>query len=195
MKNLPLVLASSSVYRAELLKKLNLKFQCFSPEIDESVAKNESPDALVKRLAFTKAFAVSSHFSSSLIIGSDQVCVINGDILGKPHTKEKAFEQLKAASGNCITFYTGICLYNSHTQKAQTDIELFKVHFRQLTDQEIINYIQLENPLDCAGSFKSEGLGISLFSALEGKDPNTLIGLPLIRLCQMLRAEGIDPLN
>ena len=195
MKNLPLVLASSSVYRAELLKKLNLKFQCFSPEIDESVAKNESPDALVKRLAFTKAFAVSSHFSSSLIIGSDQVCVINGDILGKPHTKEKAFEQLKAASGNCITFYTGICLYNSHTQKAQTDIELFKVHFRQLTDQEIINYIQLENPLDCAGSFKSEGLGISLFSALEGRDPNTLIGLPLIRLCDMLRAEGINPLE
>lgn len=133
-------------------------------------------------------------FPDALIIGSDQVCVIDGKILGKPGSEEKAIEQLKAAAGKHVTFYTGLTLLNSATGFAQTDVEPFHVYFRSLSEEEITRYVQRERPLDCAGSFKCESLGIALFDKLEGRDPNTLVGLPLIRLCEMLRAEGIDVL-
>jgi MAF protein len=126
-----------------------------------------------------------------LIIGSDQVCVLDGEITGKPHTEENARRQLRKASGTIVTFYTGLALYNSATGHLQTECEPFDVHFRHLSDKEIEGYVRKENPLQCAGSFKSEGLGITLFERLEGRDPNTLVGLPLIALCQMLRRETI----
>ena len=129
-----------------------------------------------------------------LIIGSDQVCVLDGEITGKPHTEENARRQLRKASGSIITFYTGLALYNSASGHLQTECEPFDVHFRHLSDKEIEGYVRKENPLQCAGSFKSEGLGITLFERLEGRDPNTLVGLPLIALCQMLRRENYNPL-
>ncbi|RXJ74899.1 septum formation inhibitor Maf [Veronia nyctiphanis] len=189
-----LILASGSKYRAELLGKLSLPFTTHSPDIDETPLKNESAQTLVKRLAETKARACEDVSSNALIIGSDQVCVIDGLILGKPHTDEKAIKQLLAASGKKVTFYTGLCLYNTSSQRAHLDVEAFHVHFRFLSQEEIETYVKLEQPLDCAGSFKSEGLGISLFERLEGRDPNTLIGLPLIRLLEMLKDEGVSPL-
>jgi MAF protein len=129
-----------------------------------------------------------------LIIGSDQVCVLDGEITGKPHSEENARLQLRKASGTIVTFYTGLALYNSANGHLQTECEPFDVHFRHLSDQEIDNYVRKERPLHCAGSFKSEGLGITLFERLEGRDPNALVGLPLIALCQMLRREGCNPL-
>ncbi|PKF50344.1 Maf family protein [Enterovibrio nigricans] len=185
------VLASGSKYRQSLLQKLDFPFETCSPDIDESRIEGESAEDLVKRLSLEKAKACVSSFPNALIIGSDQVCVIEGKILGKPHTIENAVSQLKAASGKHVTFYTGLTLLNSGTGQAQTDIEPFHVHFRDLNDQEIKRYVERERPLDCAGSFKCESLGIALFNRLEGRDPNTLVGLPLIRLCEMLKEEGM----
>lgn len=132
---------------------------------------------------------------SHLIIGSDQICVLDGEITGKPLTEENARQQLLKARGNIVTFYTGLALYNSATGHLQTEVEPFDVHFRHLSEAEIDDYLRKERPLHCAGSFKSEGLGIALFERLEGRDPNTLVGLPLIALCQMLRREEMNPLN
>ncbi len=146
------------------------------------------------RLAQLKAQALAERFPNHLIIGSDQVCMLEGEITGKPHTEENARLQLKKASGNVVTFYTGLALYNSANGHLQTECEPFDVHFRHLSEQEILTYIRKENPLNCAGSFKSEGLGIALFDRLEGRDPNTLVGLPLIALCKMLRRENHNPL-
>lgn len=190
----PLLLASSSPFRKELLEKLCLPFDSASPDINETPLFNESPEQYVKRLAEEKSKALASEYSEHIIIGSDQCAVINGKIIGKPHTHENAIEQLKNASGSCVTFYTGLALFNAQTNSIQSSVECFKVHFRDLTDQEIDRYLKIETPYKCAGSFKSEGLGISLFEKLEGDDPNTLIGLPLIRLLEMLRAEKISPL-
>lgn len=189
-----IVLASGSKYRQQLLQKLEIPFSFHSPDIDESAKENESPIDLVKRLSLEKACASQHAYPNALIIGSDQVCVIDGKILGKPGTEKKAVEQLKAASGKHVTFYTGLTLLNSSSGLAQTDVEPFHVHFRVLSENEIRRYVQKEQPLDCAGSFKCESLGIALFEKLEGRDPNTLVGLPLIRLCEMLRAEGVDVL-
>lgn len=186
-----LVLASSSPFRRELLDKLNLQYSHSSPDIDETPLTNESPQALVERLSVNKAQAVAERYPDALIIGSDQVAVIDGKIVGKPHTPEKAFEQLRAASGNKITFYTGLTLFNSRNGNTQSEVVPFHVHFRELSDSMIRNYVAAESPLNCAGSFKSEGLGIALFERLEGEDPNTLIGLPLIRLIRMLENEEI----
>ncbi|USH03598.1 Maf-like protein [Grimontia kaedaensis] len=194
MNKQTIVLASGSKYRQALLKKLALPFITHSPDIDESAKENESPTDLVKRLSLEKALACRDAHPGSIIIGSDQVCVIDGKILGKPHTEAKAIEQLKAASGKHVTFYTGLTLLNAESGDAQTDLEPFHVHFRHLNEEEITRYVQKEQPLDCAGSFKCEGLGIALFNKLEGRDPNTLVGLPLIRLCEMLREEGIEVL-
>lgn len=190
-----LILASTSPYRRLLLEKLDIPFTCASPEVDELPLPAETPRHLVLRLAQAKAQALAERFPHHLIIGSDQVCVLDGEITGKPHTEENARKQLKKASGNIVTFYTGLALYNSVNGQLQTECEPFDVHFRHLTEQEINHYVQKESPLNCAGSFKSEGLGIALFERLEGRDPNTLVGLPLIALCQMLRREGFNPLS
>ncbi|EPS4513644.1 Maf family protein [Klebsiella aerogenes] len=189
-----LLLASTSPWRRMLLEKLTLPFECAAPEVDETPQPGESARQLVVRLAQAKAQALASRFPQHLIIGSDQVCVLDGEITGKPHTKENAHRQLRKASGTIVTFYTGLALYNSANGHLQTECEPFDVHFRHLSDQEIEAYIRKENPLQCAGSFKSEGLGITLFERLEGRDPNSLVGLPLIALCQMLRREGFNPL-
>lgn len=190
-----LILASTSVYRQALLKKLALPFICISPEVDETPLAEESAQELVIRLAMNKALAVAEKNPNSLVIGSDQVCLLNHKITGKPLNRENAIAQLTQASGQCVTFYTGLCLYNGNTGNADTICEVFKVHFRHLTNAEIEAYVDKEQPLYCAGSFKSEGLGIALFERLEGRDPNTLIGLPLIALNEMLIRNGVNPLT
>ncbi|MFP3874329.1 MAG: Maf family protein, partial [Thiohalophilus sp.] len=177
-----LVLASTSPFRKAILEKFGVPFETASPKVDETAQAGESAGQLVRRLAEAKARAVAEQFPEALIIGSDQVAVIDNTILGKPGSHDRAIEQLRAASGQTVTFLTGLCLYNSRTGHAQCDVLPFKVHFRQLDDSQIENYLQKEQPYNCAGSFKSEGLGIALFDKLEGDDPNTLIGLPLIRL-------------
>lgn len=190
----PLVLASTSPYRKALLQRLGLPFETASPAADETPLPGETPDQLVRRLAEAKARAVAKQFPDALIIGSDQVAVLEGAILGKPGTHAAAMAQLRAASGKRVSFRTGLCLLNSGTGGAQVEVVSFDVCFRELTGEQIESYLRKEMPYDCAGSFKSEGLGIALFQRLEGDDPNALIGLPLIRLIAMLEAEGIDVL-
>ncbi|ODC02987.1 septum formation protein Maf [Terasakiispira papahanaumokuakeensis] len=208
----PLILASGSIYRQQLLQKLRLPFVTASPDIDETPLANETPSALVKRLAWHKAAAVAEQHPDALVIGSDQVCIAddspqdpanpmvkkvdekNATILGKPGTPERAVAQLMALNGRRITLLTGLCLFDSASLEAHTIVEPFTVHFRTLSRAEIEHYVALEQPLDCAGSFKAEGLGITLFERLEGDDPNTLIGLPLIRLTQLLQKMGVNPL-
>ncbi len=187
-----IVLASSSPYRAELLAKLGLEFETTSPDVDESPHPGESPEELVARLAQAKAEAVAAHHPDALIIASDQVAVLDGAILGKPGNHSNACRQLKAASGRRVTFLTSLALLNSHSGEIQREVVPFSVHFRPLTEQQIENYLNIEQPYHCAGSFKSEGLGIALFEKLEGDDPNTLIGLPLIRLIKMLERESVN---
>nr|WP_318382035.1 nucleoside triphosphate pyrophosphatase [uncultured Enterobacter sp.] len=190
-----LVLASTSSYRRALLEKLGVPFQCAAPDVDETAQPGEAPRHLVLRLAQAKAQSLAERYPQHLLIGSDQVCVLDGEITGKPHTEENAIAQLMKARGNIVTFYTGLALYNSANGHLQTECEPFDVHFRHLSEQEIVDYVRRERPLNCAGSFKSEGLGIALFDKLDGRDPNTLVGLPLIALCQMLRREGVNPLT
>jgi len=189
-----LVLGSTSPFRKEILAKLNLPFKCAKPNIDETALVNETPQALVKRLAIEKAQAVANEFTTALIIGSDQVAVCNGDILGKPHTFENGVKQLTKFSGKAVTFYTGLCVLNSEKKTHKALVEPFVVHFNKLSQAEIENYLKTEQPYNCAGSFKSEGLGICLFKKLEGDDPNTLIGLPLIKLVSLLKDHGVDVL-
>lgn len=185
-----LVLASTSPYRRELLSRLGVDFTASAPNVDESRLPGESPKQLVRRLAESKARAVASEYPSALIIGSDQVAVLGDQILGKPGDHATAIKQLAAASGRRVTFYTGLCLYNSATDRCQVDVVPYMVEFRALNAQKIENYLRREQPYNCAGSFKSEGLGITLFRRMEGEDPNALIGLPLIRLIDMLEQEG-----
>ncbi len=178
-----------------LLEKLGIPSECAAPEVDETPQPGESPRHLVTRLAKEKAQSLAVRYPAHLIIGSDQVCVLDGEITGKPHTEENACQQLLRARGSIVTFYTGLALYNSASGHLQTECEPFDVHFRHLSEQEIMDYVRRERPLNCAGSFKSEGLGIALFDKLDGRDPNTLVGLPLIALCQMLRREECNPLT
>lgn len=178
-----------------LLEKLGIPFECAAPEVDETPQPGESPRHLVTRLAKEKAQSLAVRYPAHLIIGSDQVCVLGGEITGKPHTEENASQQLLRARGSIVTFYTGLALYNSASGHLQTECEPFDVHFRHLSEEEIMDYVRRERPLNCAGSFKSEGLGIALFDKLDGRDPNTLVGLPLIALCQMLRREECNPLT
>lgn len=191
----PIILGSSSPYRSELLAKLKLPFSTASPNIDESPLVGESPAQLVLRLAENKARKVAESNLSALVIGSDQVAILDGEIVGKPGTAENAIKQLLAASGKTVTFLTGLALYNAANQQMQSIVEPFEVNFRSLSETQIRRYVDLEQPFDCAGSFKSEGLGISLFSELRGSDPNSLIGLPLIRLTDMLAAQGVNVLG
>lgn len=189
---LPLVLASSSVYRRELLAKLGLAFEHASPNIDESALAHEAPAAQVERLAIAKAQALAVRFPQALIIGSDQMAIgPDGVALGKPHTADKAVAQLLSMSARRVTFVTGLCLLNSASGRVQSLCESYVVQFRALSAAQIERYVAAEQPLDCAGSFKSEGFGITLFQAFEGRDPNSLIGLPLMALVELLAQEGI----
>jgi len=190
----PLVLASTSTFRQALLERLGLPFTTAAPEVDETRRPEEPPQVLVLRLAESKARAVAPGHPGSLIIGSDQVACIEGQVLGKPGGRDAAIAQLQQASGKTVVFHTGLCLLNSSTGRAQTLVEPFRVHFRPLTLERITGYLDREQPYNCAGSFKSEGLGIALFERLEGEDPSALIGLPLIRLVTLLESEGLDPL-
>ncbi|MFQ2589605.1 Maf family protein [Aeromonas caviae] len=186
-----LILASTSSYRKTLLEKLGQPFHCAAPQVDETAQHGETAEALVNRLAFAKASAVAADRDQGLIIGSDQVCVCDGQILGKPGTVEKAVEQLLQAQGKRVTFYTGLCVINAANGHAEQLVEPFTVHFRSLDEAAIRRYVEAERPLDCAGSFKCEGMGIVLFKALEGRDPNALVGLPLIGLVDLLGRHGL----
>jgi MAF protein len=190
-----LLLASSSPYRRELLSRLRLPFDCASPDIDETPQAGEAPEMLAVRLAAGKARALAATHPTSLIIGSDQVAALpDGTILSKPGNHERATRQLRQSSGQCVQFFTGLALLDARTQTLKTHCERFDAHFRALSPEEIESYLRKEQPYDCAGSFKMEGLGITLFSSLEGRDPNSLVGLPLIALTDLLREFGINPL-
>ena len=186
-----LVLASSSSYRKELLSRLPLSFECFSPDIDETPNTGESARQLVTRLSLEKAKKVAELYPDALIIGSDQAAVLEGQILGRPGSVQKALTQLRAANGKKLEFLTGLCLYNAATGQYQLDSIPFEVSFRELSDESLKRYIELEMPLNCAGSFKWEKLGIALFSKMQGEDVTALQGLPLIRLIAMLEKEGM----
>ena len=186
-----LILASTSPFRKTLLQRLRIPFMTASPDIDETPLKNETPKNYVKRLSLEKARTIAKQYPHSLIIGSDQCATLKGIIRGKPDHHQNAVQQLRESSGERVTFLTGLCLYDSHTNEYQLDLIPFYVDFRKLTEAEIEAYLQAEQPYSCAGSFKSEGLGISLFKRLKGDDPTALIGLPLIRLSSMLRNKGV----
>ena len=188
--SLPLILASTSPFRKELLQRLGITFTTAAPDVDESPLAGETPDALVRRLSAAKARAIGQS-RKGLIIGSDQVATTGSDILGKPGTHARAAEQLRGLSGRLVTFHTGLCLLNSITDAAQVDVIPFRVQFRQLDEGQIARYLQADQPYNCAGSFKSEGLGITLFEHMDGDDPTALIGLPLIRLTTMLASAGL----
>lgn len=185
-----IILASSSPYRQQLLSRLNLPFRCQSPAIDESPLLDEAPEALAIRLSLQKAQAVYQNNPEALIIASDQVAVCHGRIIGKPGSRERAIEQLQQASAQPVTFLTGLCLMGKGLVTPRLATIPYTVHFRPLSLQEITRYIEADQPLDCAGSFKWERLGISLFARMEGDDPTALEGLPLITLCQWLREQG-----
>ena len=189
-----LVLASTSPFRKELLDRLQLPYDTDSPDIDETPVAGESIDDMVMRLAEAKARAVAERHPNALIIGSDQSAELNGRVLTKSGGFDRAFEQLRAASGQTVVFHTGLCLLNSRTGDAQLEAVPYTVQFRPLSDQQIRSYLEREQPYNCAGSFKSEALGIALFERFEGEDPNALVGLPLIKLVDMLNLEGLGPL-
>lgn len=200
MSNTPvsvkLVLGSTSPFRRELLERLHLDFETAAPEIDETPLPDEAPDEMVQRLARLKAESVARGIEGpALVIGSDQCAVLGDQVLGKPHTHENAVRQLRASSGNTVTFHTGLCLLDTRTGEAPTEDVIFEVGFRELSDEEIESYLRIEKPYNCAGSFKSEALGVALFSRMRGDDPSALIGLPLIRLLALLRQAGINPLT
>ena len=185
-----LILGSSSPFRKMLLERLMLPFETANPNIDESAHAGETPIELVERLAIEKAQAVAKNHSDSLIIGSDQVALHGNDVVGKPHTHQRAVEQLRSASGKKITLYTGLALLNSDSGNIQSEVIPFTVHFKKLSEQVIESYLRKEKPYNCAGSVKSEGLGVALMERFDGDDPNALIGLPLIRLVAMLEKEN-----
>lgn len=195
MSSPPLILASTSPFRRALLDRLGLAFTCVAPGIDETPAHGETPQVLVMRLAEAKARAVAASHPDALIIGSDQIACLDDNILGKPGDRERAIAQLEQCSGREVLFHTGLCVLDAARDHAEIFVEPFRVHFRSLSRAQIEGYVNREQPFDCAGSFKSEGLGIVLFDRLEGEDPNTLIGLPLIRLVRLLEAHGLDPLR
>jgi len=187
-----LVLASTSIYRSELLKRLQIPFVTAAPNVDETPLQGETACTTSLRLAQQKAHAVAKDFPDALIIGSDQVAVLDGLQLGKPLNHDNAVLQLRAMRGKTTRFYTALTLLNSKTGKAQTEVAENSVTLRDLSDGEIESYLRKEQPYHCAGSAKSEGLGIALMSAIQGDDPNALIGLPLILLIAMLRREDVE---
>lgn len=186
-----LVLASSSAHRRALLDRLLIPYEVCAPGIDETRQPGEPPEAYVARLSREKAAAVAARFPKALIIGSDQTAVLDGEVIGKPGDFDNARAQLLRASGRAVSFLTGLTLLDARDGKTQTEVVPFRVHFRQLEPEAVDRYLARERPFDCAGSFKSEGLGISLFERLEGDDPTALIGLPLIRLVSLLARAGV----
>ena len=189
-----LVLASTSPYRKQLLERLGIDFIAAAPRVDEARLPGEPPETLVRRLAEAKARAVAVRHPDALIIGSDQVALLCGEIVGKPGSHEQAMFQLRRASGSRVVFLTGLCLLHSDSGRCEVDVARYSVVFRQLTDTQIEGYLRREKPYDCAGSFKSEGLGVALFERMEGDDPSALIGLPLILLTRMLERAGMPVL-
>lgn len=186
-----LVLASGSAGRRQLLQRLQLPFRVIVPGIEESRRTGESPRSLAERLSREKALAVTGGLAGGLVIGSDQVADCDGELLGKPGTRERAIAQLLQASGRAVTFWTGLALANAGTGVVHSTVVRCDVHFRELSPGEIARYVDADQPLECAGSFRAESLGTVLFRRLETDDPTSLVGLPLIALCKMLRAEGI----
>lgn len=189
-----IVLASTSKYRQQLLKRLQLAFVSDKAETDETPLAKESSLELSRRLSLAKAKNLSDKYPQHLIIGSDQCASIKGEFLSKPGDFETAFAQLSRCSEQGVEFHTSVCLYNSQSDTHQISTDITRVQFRKLSNAEIRRYLEIEQPYDCAGSFKCEGLGISLFQSIDNQDPNALIGLPLIELSRMLREEGINPL-
>lgn len=192
---LSLILGSSSRYRGELLSRLRLAFDVQTPDVDETPAPREAPAALASRLALAKALDVSRRFPQAIVIGSDQVADLNGSPLGKPGTHERAVAQLRAMSGQTVVFQTAVAVVHAAAGFSGQALVPVTVRFRHLSDHEIEQYLQAERPYDCAGSAKSEGLGIALLEAIESNDPTALVGLPLIRTCELLRQAGLDPLK
>ena len=186
-----LVLGSTSRYRRELLKRLHLPFEVASPEVDETANAGESPRELALRLALAKALAVARRFPAAVVIGSDQVADLDGIALGKPGTHDRAVDQLRRMRGQSVVFQTAVAVVCRETGFEQVALAPVRVRFRDLADDEIEAYLRLEQPYDCAGSAKSEGLGIALLDAIDSDDPTALVGLPLIRTCRMLRAAGV----
>ncbi len=189
-----LILASTSRYRRELLERLRLPFEVESPQVDETAQPGETPAALARRLALAKAQAVAERRPGAVVIGSEQVADLDGQPIGKPGTHERAVAQLRAMSGRSVVFQTAVAVVRRETGFAQCALAPVTVRFRELSDAEIEHYLRTEQPYDCAGSAKSEALGIALLSRLESDDPTALVGLPLIRTCELLRRAGIDPL-
>jgi septum formation protein len=187
-----LILASTSRYRRELLTRLRLPFDVHSPDVDETPLPGETPRALAQRLALAKAHAVAARFPEAIVIGSDQVADLAGEPLGKPGDHTRATAQLQRMRGQTLVFQTAIAVVCAATGFEQNDIAAVRVVFRQLSDSAIENYLRAEQPYDCAGSAKSEGLGIALLEAIDSDDPTALVGLPLIRTCRMLRAAGLE---
>ena len=190
----PLILGSTSRYRRELLQRLHWPFEVVSPEVDETPLPGEAPAALAVRLALAKAQAIARQRPDAVVIGSDQVADLNGQPIGKPGNHERATAQLRSLSGQCAVFQTAVSVVHAAAGFAQTLLAPVKVQFRVLSDAEIENYLRLEQPYDCAGSAKCETLGIALLASIDSDDPTALIGLPLIRTCDLLRAAGINPL-
>ncbi|MEO8656008.1 MAG: Maf family nucleotide pyrophosphatase [Ramlibacter sp.] len=190
----PIVLGSTSRYRAELLSRLKLDFDVVAPDVDESARPGERPHELARRLALAKARAVAVRFPEAVVIGSDQVADLAGEPLGKPGSHEKATDQLRLMRGRTVVFQTAVAVVCAATGFEQLDLAPVKVRFRQLPDAEIEAYLQAERPYDCAGSARSEGLGIALLESIDSDDPTALVGLPLIRTCRMLRAAGVKVL-
>ena len=187
-----LILASSSIYRQELLTRLQLPFSCVAPDVDESPLENELPQETALRLAQVKAKKVGLTHPRALIIGCDQVATLDNIQLGKPLTHDKATAQLRLMRGREVVFHSALCLYNPITMNMQAEVVPYVVTFRDLTDAQIENYLIKEQPYQCAGSAKSEGLGIAIIEKMMGEDPNALIGLPLIKLVSMLQNEGVN---
>ena len=190
-----LILGSTSVYRRELLARLRLPFEVHAPHVDETPLPGEAPAALAQRLALAKAHAVARLHPEAVVIGSDQVADLDGQPIGKPGTHERAVAQLRSMSGRSVVFQTAVAVVCARTTYVGTALAPVKVRFRELSDEEIELYLRAEQPYDCAGSAKSETLGIALLDAIESDDPTALVGLPLIRTCALLRAAGIDPLT
>jgi len=191
-----LVLASTSRYRRELLTRLTDRFRCVAPQVDETAHPGEAPAALAARLAEAKARAVATACPHALVLGSDQVADLDGRIFGKPGSVAAAIEQLRACAGRELLFHTALCLIDNrgHAAQAHAAIDTTRVRLRRLDVEEITRYVEREQPLDCAGSFKAEGLGIALFERIDSSDPTALIGLPLIALCRLLRNCGVHAL-
>jgi septum formation protein len=191
----PLILGSTSRYRRELLERLRVPFDVVSPDVDETPLPGEAPQALATRLALAKAKAVAALHPNAVVIGSDQVADLNSEPLGKPGTHERAVLQLQRMRGQTVVFQTAVSVVCVESQFEQTELAQIKVRFRELSDTEIEAYLRAEEPYDCAGSAKSEGLGIALLDAIDNDDPTALIGLPMIRTARLLRAAGIDLLG